>query len=109
MSNLIEQYSIDVDSFNLHREEGKTADELKMILIVEYEVPFSKVPALYKELGGSTRRAGFTNEFYNWLKEGVRTMEEVEEYVKENGSANTVRNLRHYQGVAELANSIHNQ
>lgn len=94
-------------SFDAAKEKGATPDELKL-LIVNSGVPFSKVPAVYKELGGTkARRAGFRADFYEWLKEGHKTAAQVEDYVKENGSNNDIRHLTHYQGLAELTNSIH--
>ena len=54
-----------------------------------------------------TRIAGFRSNFYDWLKEGKRSMKEVQEYVEEHGTDNDRRHLTHYQGIAELANAIH--
>ena len=87
---------------------GATPDELKEWLI-NHGVPFSKVPKVYRELGGPAgKRQGFRSQFYGWLREDTRGMDDVKAYIDEYGSENDKRHLTHYQGIAELANAIHN-
>lgn len=67
------------------------------------------VTAWMKDRGYSASRSGgFREDFYEWLKEAPRTMDEVKAYCEENGSENTMRHLTHFQGIAQLANHFHN-
>lgn len=103
-------FNIDKADFDKYVEMGYHPDELKEWLITECKVPFSKVAKVYRELGGPAgKRMGFRATFYEWLKEDTRGMDEVKEYVETNGSQNDIRHLTHYQGIALLANAIHNQ
>ena len=96
------------DEFDAKVAAGATPDELKEWLINQ-GVPFSKVPKVYRELGGPAgKRQGFRSQFYGWLREDTRGMDDVKAYIDEYGSENDKRHLTHYQGIAELANAIHN-
>ena len=53
-------------------------------------------------------RQGFNAQFYDWLAESERSTEEVEEFVKEHGTANSVKHMSHYQNIADLARRIWN-
>ena len=64
--------------------------------------------AYWKELGANTDARGFKPQFYAYLREGIKTMDEVSAFVKENGSVNDFRYLKLFEGIADLANSIHN-
>jgi len=62
----------------------------------------------WKEYGANKNARGFKPKFYAYLREGVKSAEEVDAFVKENGSDNDYRYLKLFEGIAELANSIHN-
>jgi len=61
----------------------------------------------WKEYGANKNARGFKPKFYAYLREGIRSKSEVDMFVKENGSDNDYRYLKLFEGIAELANSIH--
>lgn len=61
----------------------------------------------WKEYGAKTSSRGFKPTFYAYLREGIKSADEVKEFVTTNGSTNDVKYLSVYNGIADLANSIH--
>ncbi len=61
----------------------------------------------WKEYGAKANARGFKPKFYAYLREGIKSGEEVDCFVKENGSPNDYKYLTLFEGIAELANNIH--
>ena len=75
-----------------HAKNGKDAERI--------------LAALGVSKGGSTRR-GFLDNFYAFLQEGPKTQTESWNWVRENGSKNSVRWFVTHDKVRELANQLH--
>jgi len=69
---------------------------------------FKEALGYWKDLGANKNSRGFKPQFYAYLREGIKSAEEVDNFVKENGSENDYRYIKLFEGIAELANNIHN-
>jgi hypothetical protein len=92
-------------------EAGKTTDDIKVGLITEKALSFNAAAKCYsaylKENNLSVKRVSFSDGYHAFLKTGVKSVEEVEAYIKENGSNNTWNHRGYYLGEASLANHFH--
>ena len=86
--------------------DGKSADEIKLLIIQKGKVPFSKVAAVYKELGFMTARKSYASEFYDLLRAGKMTDIAFKSWISA-GSKNVKAHEKHYDGIRILANDIH--
>ena len=94
-------------SAKLGKVDGKSADEIKGLLMSKCGIPFSKVAATFKALGFTTPKKGYAAEFYERLRDAVMTDEEFEAWIG-TGSDNVKRSKAHYDQIRILANDIHN-
>jgi len=100
--------TIDVKALTtkLGKVEGKSADEIKGLLMSKCGVPFSKVAATFKALGFVVAKTGFAADFYATLRTGTMDDTAFAEWIKA-GSANVKRSEAHYNEIRLLANDIH--
>ena len=101
------ELKIEVITKAIGNVEGKSADEIKELLVTKGKVPFSKVAAIYKELGFTRTRSGYAADFYDLLRAKPMTDAVFESWVAA-GSDNVKRSKAHYDQIRILANDIHN-
>lgn len=89
-------------------EEGKNKGYVKAFLTLEgYNGKDIALIIKASNFSESARSNGFTEKFYNYLREAPRTEEEVINFVNDpNNSDNVRRYLKNYLKVAELVRDV---
>ena len=82
---------------------GRKKNDVITSLIIEYTGDLAKAEKWWKDNGAGTTATGFIGGFDDYLIIKDRTDAEVETYIKEYGSANTLRHLSSYVARAHLA------
>ncbi len=84
---------------------GSKGDAIE--ILIREGVGYKEAEKAWKEHGSKTVSRGFKPKIYAYLREDVRTVEEVERFIKDNGSPNDLRWKSLYIGISELTNNIH--
>jgi hypothetical protein len=82
-------------------EEEMSVAKIRATLILE-DFKLKDINKAIKAAELITPRESFKADFYDWLVEAPRTVEEATEYVNENGSDNVVKHLSAHLLVTKL-------
>lgn len=104
---VVEVEAVEVlDVANYALAEGAKKNDVITDLILNYKLDLAKAEEWWKSNGAKKGVVGFLAGFDSKLVEGNMSDKEVEAYVKENGSANTLRHLSSYLARAKLAEAV---
>ena len=68
---------------------------------------FKEALGYWKVFGAKAASRGFKGLFFNKLKDGVMTEDEVKAFITEFGSENDLRQIAIHMAIARLTNDIH--
>lgn len=86
--------------------DGRNKNEVITALIIDYTGDLAKAEKWWKENGAGTTATGFIGLYDEALVKADLDDKAVEAFVKEYGSANTLRHLSSYKARAKLARDV---
>ncbi len=86
---------------------GKTLAEFMDYALTEKCLGYKEATKYWKEnKDDSVKRKGFREKLFNHLKTFDLDKDSLTNFIKENGSDNDLRNIKHYLAIAELVDYV---